>query len=52
MDKYYSVELRITVDDEELKKYDDVKDMIYDSTQETPFSFYIENVKELCVLGE
>lgn len=51
MDKYYSIELRITVDEEELEKYRDIKDMVYSTTQETPFSFYIGNVKELCMIG-
>ncbi len=46
MEKEYIAELRITVDEEELEKYRNIRDMIYESTKDVPFSFDIMDCRE------
>ena len=50
MEKEYIVELRVAVDAEKLEANGgDIKDMIYNATMEAPFSFSIEDCREVCV---
>lgn len=50
MEKEYIVELRVTVDEEELEANGgDITDMIYNATMEAPFSFSIGDCREVCV---
>lgn len=47
-EKEYIVELRVTVDKEELEANGgNIADMIYNATMEAPFSFSIEDCREI-----
>lgn len=47
-EKEYIVELRVTVDREELEANGgNITDMIYNATMEAPFSFSIEDCREI-----
>lgn len=47
MEKEYIVELRITVDQDDLKEYMNVQDMIYETMEDVPFCFDIEDCREV-----
>lgn len=47
MERKYKVELEITVADEIEREYDCIEDMIYESTEQVPFSFEIKEVRSL-----
>lgn len=47
MEKEYIVMLKITADEDEIQKYGNIESMIYETTEDVPFSFNIENVKEV-----
>ena len=47
MERKYKVELEIVVEDEVEKEYGCVEDMIYESTEDVPFSFEIKEVKPI-----
>lgn len=45
--KEYIVELRVKVEDEVLEAYGDVTNLVLETTQDVPFSFDIEDCKEI-----
>ena len=45
--KEYLVELRVKVDDEVLEEYGDVANLVLETTEEVPFSFDIEDCREV-----
>lgn len=47
MEKEYIVELRVTADEEEIEKYGGIVDMILETTEDVPFSFDIEDCREV-----
>lgn len=53
MEKEYIVELRITADEEEIEKYGGIENLIYETTEDVPFSFDIEDCREVhnCTAG-
>ena len=45
--KEYVIELRVTVEDDVLSEYENVSDLIYQTTEDVPFSFNIEDCREV-----
>lgn len=47
MEKEYIVELRVTVDVEDIKKYGNIESLIFETMKDVPFSFDIEDCMEV-----
>lgn len=47
MEKEYIVELRVTADEEEIERYGGIENLIYETTEDVPFSFDIEDCREV-----
>lgn len=45
--KEYLIELRVKVEDEVLEVYGDVTNLVLETTQDVPFSFDIEDCREV-----
>lgn len=45
--KEYIITMKVTVEDEELRNYEDIDDMMYSTMEEVPFSFSIEDAQEV-----
>jgi hypothetical protein len=45
--KEYVITMKVAVEDEELSNYEDIDDLMYSTMEEVPFSFSIENAKEV-----
>lgn len=45
--KEYLVQLRVKVEDDVLKEYGDVTNLILETTEEVPFSFDIDDCREV-----
>ena len=48
-EKEYIIELRVKVDKEVLKQYGDITNLILETTEDVPFSFDIEDCREVNV---
>lgn len=46
-EKEYIIELRVKVDKEVLKQYGDITNLILETTEDVPFSFDIEDCREV-----
>ena len=47
MERKYIATLILTADTEEIEKYGSVQDMIFETTEEVPFCFDIEDCREV-----
>lgn len=47
MEKEYIVELRVTADEEEIERYGDIVNLILETTGDVPFSFDIDDCREV-----